>query len=206
MREKTVTHITRELSIGILVYVDDILAAGSKDVIEKVGQNLGKMAIEKKYTFNIGNGKSHYMIIKTGKKQEEQEIKIQVEKGIITRTKEYKYLGNWITENESIERQLEEIATKSIGVIAEMKRIGDESKTGKMSTSIQIMLFEKTVIPAILFNLETWTNWREKDWEELEKSQMKAIKNMFNLPKTTPRWGLMKECGLWPMRERESCL
>ena len=31
---------------------------------------------------------------------------------------------------------------------------------------------------------------------------MKAIKNMFNLLKTTPTWGLMKECGLWPMRER----
>ena len=202
MREKTVTHITPELSIRTLVYVDDILAAGSKDVIEKVGQNLGRMKIEKKYTFNIGNGKSHYMIIKTGKKQEEQEIQIQVEKGIITRTKEYKYLGNWITENGSIKRQLEEIATKSIGMIAEMKRIGDESKTGKMSISIQLMLCEKTVIPAILFNLETWTNWREKDWEELEKSQMKAMKNMFNLPKTTPSWGLMKECGLWPMRER----
>ena len=97
---------------------------------------------------------------------------------------------------------MEEIATKSIGLIAEMKRIGDESKTGKMSTSIQLMLFEKTAIPATLFNLETWTNWREKDLEELEKSQMKAIRNIFNLPKTTPSWGLMKEYGLWPMSER----
>ena len=61
-------------------------------------------------------------------------------------------------------------------MIAEMKRIGDESKTGRMSTSIQLMLFKKTVIPAILFNLETWANWRKKDWEELEKSLMKAIK------------------------------
>ena len=39
------------------------------------------------------------MIIKTDEKQEEQEIKIKVEKGIITRTNENKYLGNWITEN-----------------------------------------------------------------------------------------------------------
>ena len=31
---------------------------------------------------------------------------------------------------------------------------------------------------------------------------MKAINNIFNLPKTTPSWGLMKECGLWSMRER----
>ena len=36
----------------------------------------------------------------------------------------------------------------------------------------------------------------------LEKIQVKAIKNIFNLPKTTPSWGLLKECGLWPMRER----
>ena len=36
----------------------------------------------------------------------------------------------------------------------------------------------------------------------IRKSQMKAIKNMFNLLKTTPSWGLMKKCGLWPMRER----
>ena len=50
-----------------------------------------------------------------------------------------------------------------------MKKIGDESKTGKMSTSIQLMLFEKTVISAILFNFETWANWRGKDWEELER-------------------------------------
>ena len=61
-------------------------------------------------------------------------------------------------------------------MIAEMKRIGDESKTERMSTSIQLMLFKKTVIPAILFNLETWANWRIKDWEESEKSLMKAIK------------------------------
>ena len=37
---------------------------------------------------------------------------------------------------------------------------------------------------------------------EIRKSQMKAMKNILNLPKTTPSWGLMKECGLWPMRER----
>ena len=71
------------------------------------------------------------MVIDTGKKQEERETQIHVKKGIITRTKEYKYLGNWIAENGSIERQLEEIAKESIGMIAEMKRIGDESKTGK---------------------------------------------------------------------------
>ena len=37
-----------------------------------------------------------------------------------------------------------------------------------MSTRIQLILIEKTVMAAQLFNLETWKNWRKKDWEELE--------------------------------------
>ena len=147
------------------------------------------------YTYHL------YMIVNTGKKQEEKEPNIQVEKGKITRTKEYKYLGNWITESGTVERQLKEITNKSRGMIAEMKWIGDEAKTGIMSTSIQLTLFEKTVIPALLFNLETWINWRKKDWEELERSQIKAMKKILNLQKTTPNWGVMKECGLWPMKE-----
>ena len=95
-------------------------------------------------------------------KQEEQELEIQVEKGMIMRTRQYKYLGNWITENGSIERQLEEITTKCRGMVAEMKRIGDESTTRKMSTRNQLLLFEKTMIPALLYKLETWTNWRKR--------------------------------------------
>ena len=58
MREKTVTHITPELSIETVVYVDDILAAGSKDVIEKVGQNLGRMEIEKNTPLILEIGKA----------------------------------------------------------------------------------------------------------------------------------------------------
>ena len=76
------------------MYVDDMMTAGSKDLMEKVGKNLRSMEKEKKYTFNNANGKSHYMIFNTGKKQEEQELNIQVEKGKVKRTREYKYLGN----------------------------------------------------------------------------------------------------------------
>ena len=39
---------------------------------------------------------------------------------------------------------------------------------GEMSTRIHLMLLEKTVIPAIAFDLETWTYWWRKDSDELE--------------------------------------
>ena len=108
-------YITPELYVGAMAYVDDIMGAGNKEVVEKIGNNLKIMEKEKKYTFNNGNGKSHYMIIKTGRDKEE-ELDITVENGQITRTDEYKYLGNWLTETGTVERQLQEINGKIKGI------------------------------------------------------------------------------------------
>ena len=177
------------------------MAAGSSSIVEKIGKNLSRMEKEKKYTFNNGNGKSHWMIIKTGREKEE-EIEIIVEKGKIDRTKEYKYLGNWLTEKGNIERQLDEIRSKTKGMIAEVKRIGSEGKTGRMSTEVQLLMYERTVLPAMIYNLEVWTNWRKSDWEQLERIQNDALKEILQLPKGTAGWGLRKELGLWPLKER----
>ena len=57
MKEKVVTHLIPELYIGALAYVDDIMATGSKETVERVGKNLRSMEKEKKYTFNNANGK-----------------------------------------------------------------------------------------------------------------------------------------------------
>ena len=76
--------------------------------MESVGKNLRRMKKDKNYTFIYENWESHCMIVNTGKEEVEREPDIQVEKGKITRTKEYKYLGHWITESGTVERQLEE--------------------------------------------------------------------------------------------------
>ena len=60
------------MAIEALAYVNDIIDMGSKVNIEKVGENLVKMAKSKKYTFNNGNRKIYNIAIKieTEKKKE----------------------------------------------------------------------------------------------------------------------------------------
>ena len=112
MEEKNITLISPSLHVEAMSYVDDIMGAGRQEQIEVLGRNLRQMEIKKKYTFNNANGKSHYMIIKTGNDQEE-DVEILVGKGKITRASEYKYLGNWIDERGTVERQISEVENKS---------------------------------------------------------------------------------------------
>ena len=99
--ENSVTMISPTIGNKSPVYVDDILGIGSREAVEKVGRNLGEMEKKKKYTFNVGNGKSHYMVIKTGR-EKEKEVNIVLEKGKIEKTEDYKYLGNWINEKGTV--------------------------------------------------------------------------------------------------------
>eukprot|EP00794_Sanderia_malayensis_P020626 gene20626-22661_t len=195
------TVISPEIELKALAYVDDIMGAGSREHVEGVGRNLKEMESRKKYTFNNANGKSHYMIVKTGREQEEI-VDIQVEKGKITRTQEYKYLGNWITEKGTVEKQLEMSGKKVKGMIEESKKIAAENRTGIMSTDIAILLYERTIIPAMLYNLEVWTRWRNSDWDSLEKIQAESLKKLLKLPTATPYWGILNELGMWTMKAR----
>ena len=86
------------------------------------------------------------------------------------------------------------------GIINEIKKIGNENLLGKYSTEAQLTMYEKTAIPVMTYNLECWTNLREKDWERLKKIQGKALKRILNMPESTPYWGLISEVGIWPVR------
>ena len=84
-------------------------------------------------------------------------------------------------------------------MIKEAKRIGEEQKRGKYSTEARLVMYEKTIVPTITYNLECWTKMREKDRKDLERIQGKALRSLLHLPESTPYWGLLKETGIWPI-------
>ena len=192
MTEDTSNVILPGVIIKAMTYVNDINGTGTKQLVEKVGKNLAEMEKMKKYTFNNKNGKSHYLIVKSGREGIE-ELNIEVEKGKISRAEEYKYLGNMITESWTIERQVEEVYKKVKGMLVEAKRIGNEISAGKFSSQVLLTIYEKTMVPVITYNLETWTDVRKKDMDKLEKIQAECVKSLWQLPVSTPYWWLLNE-------------
>ena len=197
---KSMTVVSPNLDIEALIYVDDIEAIGSKRVIEVAGENLKKMEEAKGFTFGIGNGKTQYMVINNRGKKKTTEVEIKLKNGIVTKTKEYKYLGNWLDERGTMERQLQEMETKVKGMTLEAKRIGAEDQIGKFSMEARLLIYERTIVPTITYNLECWTRMREKDIKDLERIQSKVLKMLLNLPDSTPYWGILNETGIWPLQ------
>ena len=87
----------------------------------------------------------------------------------------HKYLGTYINSEGTIETQLLNAEKKTSGMISAMKKVAGTEKVGCLSTSIQLMLYDKTILPTITYNLETWNNWRKKDWKKLEQLQAKYV-------------------------------
>ena len=199
--EDAMTVVSPEVSIGPLTYVDDIAVAGSAPIVEAGGKKLVIMEQEKKYTFNTE--KTNYMVIKTGKKNEkEKDLDMNVKKGKIERTKTYKVLGNWINEEGNLKDQIQEIEKRSWAMTNEAGRIARDELLGVMSTEAALLIYERTIAPTILYNLECWTKIGVKEIEEIEKIQGRILKTILKLPVTTPYLGLLKETGVWPAKQK----
>ena len=126
--------------------------------------------MEQRRKFKFNPKKSKYMVINSGSGQTER-IEGSVQEGPIEETNEYKYLGFWITQKHTIMRQIEANKAKLVPMIREIKHIGNENKVGAMNAQIQKLLYETTVIPAVIYNMEVMTNVSKKEYDELEKIQ-----------------------------------
>ena len=200
LKKKTVAVISPTNAVETLIYVDDINATGSIQMIERAGENLRQMEIEKKFTFNLD--KTNYMIVRGNRKKKVEKPEINLGKGKVTEVNEYKYLGNWMTTTGTVERQITEVEGRMKGMVQEAIKITSEERLGGFSTEARLLLYEKTMIPVITYNLEVWTKLGKKEIERIERIQAMALKQLLSLPQSTPYWALLGEIGMWPLQDR----
>ena len=91
---------------------------------------------------------------------------------------------------------------KTESIIVNIKKMAKEEDIGELSTDARLLIYEKTAVPTILYNLEVWTQINQRTMERIERIQAKIIKRILELPESTPYWGLIKETGVWPMEQR----
>ena len=95
---KAESLVIEDVELKCPIFVDDIAAMGKKKHIEDIAEKMKILETTKKFVFNITKGKSEVLVIKNNKKEEEEVVEIEVRKGKIGKTGEYKYLGDYYSK------------------------------------------------------------------------------------------------------------
>ena len=82
-------------------------------------------------------------------------------------------------------------------MVSEIKIMGDKIKVRRHDGRIHKMLYEKVVLPTITYNIESTTNMTNKEMEEMIQGKM--LRKIYNVPSSTPYWGLLIEMDMKPI-------
>ena len=176
-----------------LAYVDDLTGGGSRKFVSSVMGKAKELEKEKLWEFSVE--KSNWMC----NKQNIDEIEVEVNQGKITRTKQYKALGNMLNEKFNMDDQLKLMEKKTGGVISEGRKLCCSSRVGKFEIDAKVLVYDTMAVKAVFHNIETWTNLRKSDVEKMKSIQGKIIRGLFGLPASTPYWGMLHELGIAPI-------
>ena len=178
-----------DVKIENLLFQDDIVRLeGEEDHLNKANivfeifQNINKMEFHPI--------KTKVMIVNS---TQDDEIKLAKDK--LEKVNKMKYLGDIITNNGKIDELIAERKNSISGITAELVTILAQIDSDLKITSI-LQYIQGIIIPKMLVNSETWNNISQKNLEEMERIQMKAIKRTLKIPDSTPNMGLLNELGM----------
>ena len=198
------------LKVSSVVFQDDI--AKFSDSVENArvaADKLDKALRDKQLSVNYSKSKNLIIGSKkfrkdTLKEMEENPIKIGDE--VMEHSSQEKYLGDVIHEDgceASITATINERIKKLYSKCEEIVKIAEHPALAALKESRSAFkMFEASIIPALLFNAETWIGFNEKHEKLLQDFQDRFVRRVFQVHVSTPKAILNYDSGMVPMRLR----
>ena len=138
--EKPVKYQYEQVEVGVPVFMDDIMAAGDYDHVNKAVKSCRIMEETKKFAYGLE--KTKYMIVKTGHVNN-QELTEEVKAGKIERTTTQKYFGITVNEKGDRKDHIKEKTKSTTKILAQIMTIGSQGRVGSESVRVQFELYDK---------------------------------------------------------------
>ena len=111
----------------------------------------------------------------------------------------YTYLGEVLTTNGKLEEHIKSKESRINGLVNQIRAMSRETVMNRMSLDPQLTLFESTVIPTLLYGCETWSLGKTIEGK-LEQLQLKSLRRILQVPKSTPIPAFYIETGILPIK------
>ena len=198
------------MGLNSLILQDDISRVNDTLEQAKNGCELLDDTLKSKL-LSANYSKSKFLVVgsKKFRKETMEELKsnpLTMSGVTIEHSDKEKYLGDMIHESGCKESISETIKARTNGLVSKTEdiiAISENPVMGGTGNSLAaIKLFEAQIIPALLFNCESWIGITEKHYDTLDAFQDAFIRKLLRLPKSTPKAILHWDSGLRLMRWR----
>ena len=173
----------------VLFYADDCVILAESTVELQNALNEFKMYCSD-WKLNVNVEKTKILVFSKGPMLKN---KFYYDDFVIENVKEFKYLGVVFSRTGSFcktKKHLYEQAQKAMyGIIRKIREF-------KLPVECQFDLFDKVVVPVLLYGSEVWGYER---LEMIERLHLKYLKYIFNLKSSTPSYMVYGETGRFPL-------
>ena len=189
--EANAEHIYSYLKIFILLFADDtVLFSHNKVDLQNMLNAFETYCDDWKLTVNIS--KTKILIFTSGKYARNLQFYFKGnELEIVT---EYKYLGIYLSKSGSFVSCKKHIAEQANNAIHSLLR---KIRVLNLPIDMQIDLFNKLIKPILLYGCEIWGIG---NIDIIERVQLKFLKMILNLKKSTPSYMVYGETGTFPLK------
>ena len=192
-------EINEDFLIAVLLWVDDVLsfAVGETEQRE-ILQVIAEFAVKHKIMW----GQEKCKVMRVGyHKNKPEGYKWKVGDLTIQETTSYKYLGDIITSDGKFRETINSRKIKMQVTTILINSIAAAEVLNRMETRVLLDLHEKKSISGLINNSECW-NLNKGDEQELEKTEVQALKYMFDLPVHIPTVAIIYSFGLLFTKQR----
>ena len=110
------------------------------------------------------------------------------------------YLGDVINSKGDFSDLVKDRVKRGVSAMIRIEALVQETGLGVHTVSVHLLLYQALFLSCMLFNSQAWSSIREADIEKLEKIQLKCLKRILQLPRSTANSFVFLEFGELPVR------
>ena len=178
-----------QFAIKPLIFQDDICAANRTEDIQKTVKIIETFQNLKRLQFHKDKTKKSILVGKN-------DAPIYINGKEIMRAQNHMYLGKIIEEKGKHKEDIKERMKKAIAASTQSIKLVQERRLNNKRIEVGIKLLQTVVIPTLISGAETWPQPTKEEISDMENVQTSYLTQLLEVPRTTPKCGLLKETGL----------
>ena len=132
-------------------------------------------------------------------KNEQKCPDLKVDEMTMKKSKEVKYVGDWLSSSMNNDANIERRAAKGIGSISSILSLLKQISLGIYHFEIALIFRDTILLSQMVFNSEVWINLKANQIAKLTTTDELYLLKIFALQRTVPKEVLYLETGKYPL-------